>query len=254
MMFPGRKGIRFTMMIIGGCLLSFTANAQQQNTLTQHEKQEGWVLLFNGKNLDGWHSYHQKSPAKDWKVGSNAIMLIKNNSDDISDCADLVTNKEYVNFDLKLEWKMKPGVDSGIMIYVNESPDYGQTYETGPEIQIADLADTKPDSRILKERAADIFDLIAVDTEQVWRAGHWNQYEIISNKGHLEVFQNGHKEIDTYLWNDHWRELIAHSKFKSMPNFGTFHKGHISLQGTEVKGQSKEKIWFRNIKIRKLPS
>lgn len=247
-----RKIIRIIVLVLSGCLVSAYAMAQQSNTLSRQEKKDGWQLLFNGHNLNGWHSYLEKSPGKDWKVKNGTIMLVKNNNDDYKSCADLTTNKEFENFDLKLEWKMKPGVDSGVMFYVHESPKYRETYETGPEMQIADLYGTIPDSRILKERAADIFDLIPVDTEEVRRAGKWNQYEIISDKGHLQLFENGHKVIDTHLWDTHWKDLIANSKFKSMPGFGTFHKGHISLQGTEIKGKSKVKIWFRNIKIKRL--
>jgi hypothetical protein len=228
------------------------AKAQQVNTLTPQENKNGWKLLFNGKNLKGWHSYLEKSPGKDWSVQNNAIILKKPADSQPEDYADLVTNKEYKNFDLKLEWKMKPCVDSGIMLYVHESPKYKQTYETGPEMQIADLACTKPDSRVLRERAGAIFALIPVDTVWVKRAGRWNHYEIIANNGHLECFNNGHKVIDTHLWDNHWRKLISNSKFRVMPRFGTFHKGHISLQGTEKKGKSGIKIWFRNIKIKRL--
>ena len=238
--------------MLSGCFISGTAYVQQQNTLTPKEKMEGWHLLFNGNNLSGWHSYLEQHPGKDWSVQHHTIRLRKSNSDQSSAYADLTTDNMYKNFDLRLEWKMNPGVDSGIMIYVHESPKYSQTYETGPEIQIADLFGTIPDSRVLKERAADIFGLIPVDTEQVYRAGKWNKYEIIANRGHLEVFQNGHKEIDTHLWDMQWKNLVAHSKFKAMPGFGRFHEGHISLQGTEIKGKSKVKIWFRNIMIKKL--
>ena len=96
-------------------------------------------------------------------------------------------------------------------------------------------------------RAGTLYDLVPVDSEWVSVGGKWNLYEVKSEKGHLQLFQNGHKVIDTYLWDDHWRDLIAKSKFGSMPNFGTFHKGHIALQGTE-----NGKLWFRNIKIREL--
>jgi len=247
-----KKIVRIILLIIIGCLISAIAYGQKVNTLTPKEKQNGWKLLFNGKNLDGWHSYLEHSPGKDWSVQHHAIMLKKPNGSRPADYADLTTNQEYKNFDLKLEWKMKPCVDSGVMFYVHESPKYKQTYETGPEMQIADLGCTKPDSRVLKERAGDLFALIPVDTVQVKHAGKWNHYEIIANHGHLQFFNNGHKILDTHLWDRHWRQLIAHSKFKNWPNFGTFRKGHISLQGTEHKGKSKIKIWFRNIRIKRL--
>jgi hypothetical protein len=247
-----RRLIWVIVLFITGCLLSTVTKAQQTNTLTAREEANGWKSLFNGKNLNGWHSYLEKNPGAAWSVKDNAIMLKKSADSQSKDYADLVTDQEYKNFDLKLEWKMKPCVDSGVIFYVHESPKYKQTYETGPELQIADLACTEPDSRVLKERAGAIFALIPVDTVWVKRAGNWNHYEIIANKGHLKCFVNGHKVIDTYLWDDDWRKLISKSKFKNMPRFGTFRKGHISLQGTEDKGEPGIKIWFRNIKIKRL--
>ncbi|HKJ31096.1 MAG TPA: DUF1080 domain-containing protein, partial [Balneolales bacterium] len=162
-----RKIFQLLIIVSIGSLFASVSNAQQLNKLTAKEKMEGWHLLFNGKNLNGWHSYLEKHPGKDWSVQDHSIRLKKSKKDQYGAYADLITDKVYKNFDLRLEWKMNPGVDSGVMIYVHESPKYSQTYETGPEIQIADLFGTKPDSRVLKERAADIFGLIPVDTEQV---------------------------------------------------------------------------------------
>jgi hypothetical protein len=66
-------------------------------------------------------------------------------------------------------------------------------------MQIADLACTVPDSRVLMERSGDIFDMISNKVEYVNLAGEWNQFEIIANNGHLQLFQDGHQVIDTQL-------------------------------------------------------
>lgn len=221
-------------------------NAQQANTLTAREKQDGWQLIFNGKDLSGWHSYLEKAPGKAWQVHDGTIVLNKNSSSVDKDFADLVTNDEYENFDFKMEWKMEPCSNSGLMFYVHEDPKYQNTYESGPEMQIADLA-CNDDGRILKCRAGDLYDLIASDTEWVNAGPNWNQYEIIADHGHVTFIQNGHKIVETTMWDDHWRDMIENSKFKQWPGFGTFKKGHISFQGTE-----NGKLWYRNIKIKKL--
>lgn len=241
-----------TAAVIAGCLFSASAKAQQPNTLTPQEKADGWKLLFDGKNLDGWHSFHEDAPGKDWSVQDDAILLKKTNADPSKDYQDLVTNGTFHNFDLKLEWKAKPCIDSGVMFYVQETPQYKNTYETGVEMQIADLACTVPDSRVLMERSGDIFDLISDKVEWVKPAGEWNQFQIIADNGHVQLFQNGHKVIDTNLNSEEWKQLVANSKFVKMPGFGTFRTGHISLQGTEPKGEPGPKIWFRNIKIKEL--
>jgi Domain of Unknown Function (DUF1080) len=244
--------LKIVAIVVAGCMLSAVAHSQELNTLTAQEKASGWQLLFDGKSLNGWHSYLQKAPGKAWKVRDQAIVLERDKTTPEADYQDLVSNAEFEDFDLKLEWNMTPCADSGVMFYVHESPKYKDTYETGPEMQIADLVCTKPDSQVLYERSGDLFDLISSDVERVREAGNWNQFEIISDKGHLQFFQNGHKVIDTYLWDNNWNRLVANTKFANMPDFGTFHKGHISLQGTEDKGETPIRIQFRNIKIRKL--
>lgn len=246
-----RNSFRIAVIILSGCLLSSLANAQQENTLTPREKASGWRLLFDGKDLKGWHSYLEQAPGKDWSVQDGAIMLKKRKSDPKKDFSDLVTNGEFANFDLKLQWKAKPCIDSGVMFYVHESPEYRDTYDTGPEMQIADLACTVPDSREILRRSGDLYGLISTKVNTVKDAGQWNQFEIIADHGHLQLIQNG-RAITTQLWDDAWRQLVAHSKFAKWPGFGTFHSGHISLQGTENKGEPGIKIYFRNIKIKTL--
>ena len=241
------------IIFISGILCSNICLAQQPNTLTAKEKSEGWQLLFDGKDLKDWHSYQEKAPGKAWQVENGTIFLNKNAESVYKDFADLVTNEAYENFDLKLEWKMEPCSNSGVMIYVNEDPKYQNTYETGPEMQIADLAclyistgKEINDDRINRHRAGALYDIAPADTEWVNAAPAWNEYEIISNNGHLKLFENGHKVVDITMWDQTWWKIIARTKFKQWPDFGTFRNGHISLQGTEDG-----KLWFRNIKIKR---
>jgi len=223
-----------------------TARAQQLNTLTSQEENEGWQLLFNGRDMKGWHSYAGDKPGKAWQIEDHSISLNKNDKSTPPDYADLVTDKEFEDFELVLEWKIVPCGNSGIMFYVHESPEFKETYETGPEMQIVDLS-CSPDTRVLLHRAGDLYGLVPADTIWVGNGGEWNQYRIRSVKGHLQLFVNGHLVTDTYLWDANWKTLIARSKFAAMPSFGSFRKGHISLQGTE-----NGRLWFRNIKIRML--
>jgi hypothetical protein len=74
----------------------------------------------------------------------------------------------------------------------------------------------------------------------------WNQVEIKSLNGKLELWLNGENVVTTMLWDDNWKKMVAGSKFKEMPDFGTYHKGRIGLQDHGFH------VWYRNIKIRKL--
>ena len=67
-----------------------------------------------------------------------------------------------------------------------------------------------------------------------------------SLNGKLEIYLNDTLVLSTTLWDDAWKKLVRESKFKDMPGFGSFRKGHIALQdhGAEV--------WYRNIMIKPL--
>lgn len=235
--------------IVAFLFLPLAVIAQQQNTLTSQEKADGWQLLFNGKDLQGWHSYLKGKPTKNWTVQQGAIAVTEKHNGQES---DLVTNEEFENFDLKFEWKMEPCSNSGVMFYVHEDPKYKNTYETGPEMQIVDLAcrftsdhGEINDDIIHLHRAGALYDIAAADTEWVNAAPAWNEYEIVADNGHLKLFVNGHKVVETTMWDEAWWKVISRTKFKQWPDFGTFRKGHISFQGTEDG-----KIWFRNVKIK----
>ena len=218
------------------------------NTLTTAETNDGWKLLFDGKTKGNWHIYNNTSDGSAWKVADGTLYFDPSNKKTDSPTpggGDLVSGEEFDNFHLTLEWKIDTAGNSGIMFYVKEDPKYKYTYYTGPEMQVLDNQ-RHPDAKIIKHRAGDLYDLITSTPETVKPALEWNQVDIISNKESLELHLNGTKVVTTTLWNDNWKKLIAGSKFKAMPGFGKFKIGRIALQDHGCK------VWFRNIKIKKL--
>ncbi|HVG42539.1 MAG TPA: DUF1080 domain-containing protein, partial [Chitinophagaceae bacterium] len=159
---------------------------------------------------------------------------------------DLVTDNEYENFHLKLEWKIAPKGNSGVIFYVQEDKTkYNDTYNTGPEMQVLDN-EGHADAKIIKHRAGDLYDLISVSRETVKKAGEWNAAEIIANNGKLDFYLNGEHTVSTTMWDTAWQQMIAGSKFKDMQGFGAFKKGRIALQ------DHGDDVWYRNIMIKTL--
>ena len=223
-----------------------------ENSLTQQEKNNGWQLLFDGQSTNGWHTYGKQSAGKAWSVNDGALYLDAEGKKNLasSESGDLVTNEEYDNFDLKLDWKIGPKGNSGIIFYIQEdTSQYPNAYNTGMEIQVLDNGTPTlaghSDARLYTHRAGDLYDLIA-SKEAANPQGEWNQIEIRSVNGKLDFYMNGEHSLSTNLWDDNWKQMIAISKFKDMPGFGTFKKGKISLQ------DHGEDVWYRNIKIKRL--
>ena len=223
---------------------SVNAGSMAANTLTDTEKNEGWQLLFDGQTKNGWHSYNNTGNLASWKVEDGALLLdVDTNGEHTGE--DMVTDEEYENFHLKIDWKISQNGNSGIIFSVKESPKYANDYFTGPEMQVLDN-DGHADGKIVKHRADDLYDLITASPETVKPVGEWNTAEIYKNGDTLELRLNGPTVVKTTLWNDNWKKLVAGSKFKQWPDFGTFKSGKIALQ------DHGNKVWYRNIKIRKL--
>jgi hypothetical protein len=233
-------------------LLSACSNNPQAASEDQKEQKGGkeeWISLFDGKTTKGWHTYGKKdSIGAAWKAENGVLHLDASQKNDWQSKGggDIVTDEAFDNFDLQLEWKISPAGNSGIMFYVQDDlSKYPYAWYTGPEMQVADN-ELNEDGKIVKHQAGDLYDLISSSKQTAKKAGEWNQVEIKSDQGKLDLYLNGVHTISTTLWDSSWKSLIAHSKFKDMPDFGTFKKGHIALQDHGAD------VWFRNIRIRRL--
>lgn len=213
-------------------------------TKNKSNDQQGFTALFDGKTTNGWHTYGKTFVGKGWQVEDGAIHLVPAAKQ--KDDGDLVTDKEYENFHLKVDWKAAPKTNSGILFQIHEQPGkYDQTYRTGPEMQVIDN-NGHPDAKNVKHRAGDLYDMIVSSSEVVKPVGEWNTAEIIVNRGTLEFRLNGVKTVSTTQFDASWAALIQGSKFAKWEGFGTFKKGKISLQ------DHGDEVWYRNILIKEL--
>lgn len=196
-----------------------------ENMLTKAQEKDGWELLFDGTTTDGWHTFNEDEASSRWSVSDGILAY---NPEASGESGDLVTDEEYSNFHLKLDWKISDCGNSGIIFNIQED---GQekTYHTGPEMQILDNT-CHSDAKYPTHRAGSLYDLIQAQPETVKPAGEWNTAEIILDQGHLVFKLNGTQVVETQMFNEEWDEMLANSKFKEWPGFGTFQKGHIGLQ------------------------
>ncbi|MBR9919644.1 MAG: DUF1080 domain-containing protein [Bacteroidetes bacterium] len=223
--------------------------ATPANMLSDAEKAEGWQLLFNGENFDGWHRYGGGEIGANWKVMNGTMTLTTNPKSgggwEVKDGGNVVTDGEYENFELRMEWKIQPCGNSGIIYCVNEDEKFSEPWMTGMEMQVLDNT-CHPDAKIEKHRAADLYDLIACEYEAVLPAGSWNKVRLIKRGPHVEHWLNGRKLVEYEMATPEWEKMLTNSKWKDYPDFGQYLKGHIALQ------DHSDQVWFRNIKIKPL--
>jgi cytochrome c len=222
----------------------------RDNTLTELQKADGWKLLFDGQSMQGWHNYGKTTIGAAWSIDDGAIHLQTKPKGDGEwqqrDGGDIVSEEEYQDFELVLEWRIGPCGNSGIIYNVVEDPArYDYVWQTGPEMQVLDNS-CHPDARIPMHRAGDLYDMISCKYETVKPAGQWNHVYLLSKGGKVEHWLNYRKVVEYDMRSPDWPKMIAGSKFREMPGFGKARKGKIALQ------DHGDPVWFKNIRIRRL--
>lgn len=194
---------KITLVLVSGIIISISLPAQYVNSLSKQEKKEGWLLLFDGSTMNGWHKFGGGPVGKGWKVSEGTIYF----DPSVNDGNDIVTDQQFSNFDLKLEWKVSKSANSGIMFYVNEDAvKYKYPWETGPEMQVLDNIDAE-DNKNPNHLAGALYDLIGTKlTSKPKAVGAWNQAEIKCVNGRLDMFLNGIRTASTTLWNENWKK------------------------------------------------
>jgi hypothetical protein len=224
-------------------------NNKTENTANTDQPAESeWTRLFDGVSTTGWHKYGGGQAGSAWKVADSVLYLDTSGKKNgkVEGGGDLVSDEEYENFHLKLEWKIAKDGNSGIIFYTHEDTSkYKTSWETGPEMQVVDN-EGHPDGKVEKHKAGDLYDLISCSKMTVKPAGEWNLAEIRAFNGKLDLFLNGENVVSTTMWDDNWKKMVEGSKFRDMPAFGTYKKGHIVLQDHD------NMVSYRNIVIRRL--
>ena len=213
------------------------ASPPSASTLTAEERAAGWRPLFDGSTLTGWHVYHGTGAPTGWRAANGMISRVGGGG-------DLVTDEQFGNFDLALDWKIQPGGNSGIIYRISDEGE--ATYMTGPEFQVLDDA-RHADGKDPLTSAGAAYGLYPAPRGIVKPAGEWNAARIVVNGNHVEHWLNGTRTAQYDLGSSEWSKKVAASKFAAWPGYGKSSRGRIGLQD---HGDS---VSYRNIRIKVLP-
>lgn len=221
------------------------------NQLSEQEKFQGFVSLFNGTDLTGWRNVHSdKTPSVRWKTQDGILMV--GGSDGSETGNDIVTKEKYSAFELVFDFKLTEGANSGIKYFVDESYDSNGKSGVGLEFQILDDA-KHPDAKegvVGNRTLASLYDLIPsikVEPRFQKKIGDWNTGRVIvypDNK--VQHWLNGYKVVEYERKSPIYNALVARSKYVKYPGFGSADAGHILIQ------DHGDNVSFKNIKIRKI--
>ncbi len=205
-----------------------------------HHKTGEWEVLFDGSNTDHFRAFKRDAfPSQGWKIEDGQLRTIKG-----GDEVDIVTKKTYADFELVFEWRVTPGANSGVMYRVSEA--FDRSWHTGPEYQVLDDAKHR-DGKNPTTSAGSFYALVSAEGKTVKSVGEYNTSRIRVHGDLVEHWLNGRKVVALELGSDGLKALIAKSKFADKPRFAQEASGHICFQ------HHHDEVWFRNIKIRKLP-
>lgn len=220
---------------------------ETSETIETMAKQD-WEILFDGNSFDGWHFYRGGEITEPWKLEDGAMVFYPPADRPEGESYNIVTDKEYHNFVLSLEWKVTEGANSGIFWGVHEDEKYNQPYETGPEIQVLDN-ERHPDAKNgTTHQAGALYDMVAPSNDVTKPAGQWNTCVITvnhdENKGNVVL--NGEQIVEFPVNGELWQVMVNNSKFANWEGFGKYPIGKIGLQ------DHGDVVAFRNIKIKEL--
>ncbi len=211
-------------LLVSLTILSSTA------ALGGQEKSNGFVSLFNGTDLTGWKTYDSK--AENWSVEGGMIVCNGKGG------GWLGTERDYADFILRLEYRLKPGGNSGVYI---RAPEKGHISRVGMEIQLLDDAHPRYAKLDYYQYTGSIYHVVGPTQRASKPAGQWNQLEIRAIDRNVVVILNGKKILDADL--DHCLKDAEVAK----EHTGLARKsGRIGLQSHT------DRVEFRNLRVKEI--
>ena len=227
---------------------------------------EGYIVIFDGTSLNGWRGYGKDNVPARWTIEDGCLKFTGTGAGESQsgDGGDIIFTKKFKNFELKFDWKISKGGNSGVFYLAREvttkkedgTVQYEPIYISSPEYQVLDNAN-HPDAKLGKDnnrQSASLYDMIPAVPQNQKPFGEWNSGSIMVYQGTVVHGQNGENVVEYHLWTPQWTELLQASKFSQekwplafelLNNLGgPNHEGYIGFQdhGNDV--------WFRNIRVK----
>ena len=227
---------------------------------------EGYTVIFDGTSLNGWRGYGKENVPSRWTIEDGCLKFTGTGAGEsqAGDGGDIIFTKKFKNFELKFDWKISKGGNSGVFYLGREvttkkedgSIQYEPIYISAPEYQILDNAN-HPDAKLGKDgnrQSASLYDMIPAKPQNQNPYEQWNTGSIMVYQGTVVHAQNGENVLEYHLWTPKWTEMLQASKFSEeawplafelLNNLGgDAHEGYIGFQdhGNDV--------WYRNIRIK----
>ncbi|WP_067030013.1 DUF1080 domain-containing protein [Allomuricauda sp. CP2A] len=248
-----RKPILLAVLVMAfACKEKPKENASQEAGKEEMEvvEEAEWTVLFDGSSFDGWHIYNGGEVGAPWKLEDGAMIFDPSLDESEGKHFNLVTDAEYTNFKLSLEWMVTEGANSGVMWGVVEDEKYGEPYMTGPEIQVLDNVGHPDGKNGTSHQAGALYDMVSPAEDVTKPLGEWNHFVITINHETNEgsVVLNDTTVAEFPVNGEAWNQMVSKSKFADWEGFGEFKTGKIALQhhGEPIV------IGYRNIKIKEL--
>lgn len=220
------------------------------NTLSPAEVADGWKLLFNGKDSEGWRGAKLDIfPTKGWVIEDGLLKVMPADGGESTNGGDIVTTDTYKNFILSVDFKITEGANSGIKYFVDPDLNKGEGSAIGCEFQILD-DERHPDAKLGvkgNRKLGSLYDLIPAPEKKPFNINDFNTAVVIVMGNHVEHWLNGEKLLEYNRNNQMFNALVAYSKYRDWPNFGNRAEGNILLQ------DHGDEVWFKNVKIKELP-
>lgn len=219
---------------------------------------EGYIVIFDGTNLNGWRGYGKDHMPERWSIQDSCLHFVRGEAEG----GDIIFAHKLGNFEVEFDWKMSEGGNSGFFYLAQEAlnpeGNLEPIYISAPEYQLLDN-ENHPDAGFGVDgnrKSASLYDMIPAKPQNANPWGQWNKAKVVVKDGVVTHYQNGEKVVEYQLWTPEWTELLQNSKF-SEQNWpaafallnncgGESHEGFIGFQ------DHGDEVWMRNIRIKEL--